>query len=164
MPVTNPIRLLYAALWEILEGQADFAAAVAEGNRIKYTEAARAPDKDTLSTADHPQVRILAKGFRPHLHRTSSGSSLAVLWSIEVSSGDQRFRTLFDVEWSIYRAMENWQTHVTAVLWNEKELVKSCRPVAVKTELGDPEVDRGNRGWSAVWAGETELWITTGDL
>lgn len=164
MPVTNPIRLVYLALWKILEGQPDFAAAVPECNRIKYTGDARAPEKDTLSSADYPQVRIVAKGLRPHLHRTSSGSSLAILWVIEVSSGDQRFRSLFDVEWTIYRAMEDWETHVKAVLWNGLELVKSCRPVAVKTELGDPKVDRGNRGWSALWAGETELWVTTGDL
>lgn len=164
MPVTNPIRLLHAALWNILQNQAEFAAAVPVGNRINYTGTARAPDKDTLSSADYPQVRILARGLRPHLHRTSSGSSLTILWVIEISSGDQRFRTLFDVEWYIYRAMVDWEAHVTAVVWNGKELVKTCRPVAVKTALGDPQVDKGNVGWSAVWAGETELWITTGDL
>ena len=164
MPVTNPIRLLHAALWNILQNQADFVAAVPAGNRIKYTGTARAPEKDTLSSADYPQVRIVARGVRPHLHQTSSGSSLTILWAIEISSGDQRSRTLFDVEWSIYRAMVDWETHVTAVIWNGIELVKSCRLVAVKTDLGDPQVDRGNRGWSAVWAGETELWITTGDL
>jgi hypothetical protein len=165
MPVTNPIRLLYSALWDILEAQSDFAAGVPAGNRIKYSETPRPPDpKDTLSTADYPNVRLVARGLQSHHHRTSNSSTLAVLWEIQVSSGDTRFQTLFDVEWWIFRAMAGWEAQVTDVKWEGKELVNSCRTLEAETELGDPKLDRGNRGWSTVWAGVTELWITTADL
>jgi hypothetical protein len=165
MPVTNPIRLLYSALWDILEAQSDFAAGVPTGNRIKYSETARPPDaKDALSTADYPDVRILATGFRSHHHRTSSSSTLDVLWEIQVSSGDTRFQTLFDVQWWIFRAMAGWEAQVTDVKWEGEELVKSCRTLQARTALGDPKLDRGNQGWSNVWAGVTKLWITTSDL
>ena len=165
MATTNPIRLLYSALWDILEAQSDFASAVPALNRIKYSEDPIPPErKDTLSSADYPDVRIMARGFQSHHHRTSSSSSLAVLWEIQVSSGDQRFGTLFDVLWYIYRAMEDWEARVTGVVWNGEPLVNSCRTLQAQWKLGDPELDRGNKGWSTVWAGATELWITTGDL
>jgi len=165
MATTNPIRLVYSALWDILEAQTDFATAVPSGNRIKYTSTSIPPDaKDTLSTADYPEVRILARGLRAHHHRTSNSSSLEILWEIQVSSGDRRFQTLFDVEWYVFQAMTDWQAHVAAVAWNGHPLVNRCRTVEAQANLGDPRRDRGNLGWSSVWAGFTELWITTADL
>ncbi len=165
MPITNPIRLLYSALWDILEAQTEFTDAVPSGNRIKYSQSSIPPDaKDTLSTADYPDVRIVATGLQSHHHQTSSSSSLMVLWEIQVASGDRRFQTLFDVEWSIFRAMADWETYVTDVKWNGNELVNRCRTLQARSTLGDPKLDRGNQGWSSVWAGATVLWITTADL
>jgi hypothetical protein len=157
----NPIRLVYAAIWDMLEDKYEFTSLVEEGNRIKYTGSKLAPDKDTVSTASLPQVRVIATGLEPHIRRTTSGSSLNIIWEIQIASGDQRFATVFDVSWAIYRAMTGWADHIMTLEYGGETFVTLARPLKVKTELGSPEADRGIKGWSSVWAGEVQLWFNT---
>jgi hypothetical protein len=166
MAVTNPLRLVHSAIWTMLEAESTFTSLVPTGNRIKYSGTAeRAPDKDTLSGADVPEVRVLDTGFRPHLQQTSSSSSLTIEVQIQVTSGNQEFSTLLDVQWAIYRAMKDWATHLKdTIQWASKNCVTLCRPLAVRSTLGNKTMDRGLKGWSAVWAGEIQLDFTTSDL
>jgi len=164
MATTNPLRLVYEAIWSFLEAQPDFAAGVPVGDRIKYTGTDPYVDKETLTQSDYPQVRVVARGLAPHLERTSNASSVNVLWMIEISSGTQRFATLFDVEWWILQAMVDWRTHMSGLAMGASGYVTNCRPVQVKTDLGGPQRDKGNKGWSSVWAGETEIWLKTSEL
>ena len=160
----NPIRLVYAAIWEMLEDKYEFTQLVPVGNRIKYTGTKRAPDKDTVDPASLPQVRVIAAGLKPHLFRVTSGSSLVIRWEIQVASGDQRFATEMDVAWAIYRAMTGWATHIMALKWKDETFARLHRPLEVETDLGNPEADRGIKGWSSVWAGEVEMWFSTTQL
>ena len=165
MPTTNPIRLVYEAIWSMVESQTEFNTLVPAANRVKYSGTLiQATEKETLSQADYPQVRVIATAMRPHLERTSNGSSLDVLWSIEITTGERQFQDLFDVEWAIYQAMSFWRTYFTGLAMEASGYTVQCRPAAVRTTLGDPAVDRGNRGWSSVWAGITEIWFATASL
>lgn len=161
----NPIRLVYAAIWDMLEAKTEFTNLVTAANRIKYTNTTgnRAPDKD-VATSVGPQVRVLAVGLNPHLFRTSTQSSLIVRWEIQIASGDQRFAIDFDLSWAIYRAMTGWATHIQALTWKGEKFANLHRPMEVETELGDPQADRGIKGWSSVWVGEVRMWFSTTQL
>lgn len=162
----NPLRLVYAAIWDMLEAKTEFTTLVPVGNRIKYTNTTgnRAPGKDTLSDASVPQVAVVAAELDPHLQRTSTGSSLVALWEIKIASGDQRFAMEFDVSWAIYRAMEDWDTHLMPLEWKGEDFVRAARPLKTKVQLGNPEADRGIKGWSSVWVGEVRMWFSTAQL
>lgn len=162
----NPIRLTYAALWDLLEAQSQFTDAVAEPNRIKYTGTDRAPEKSTgMAPAHFPQVRLVPSAMIPHLKRTSNGSSMTVIWSVQVNSGDQRVAEILDVDWAIYLALEAWDTELMngddAPTWNSERFIRRCRPLEVKVRMDD---DGKIKGWRDAWMGETDLWFATADL
>lgn len=162
---SNPLQLVYQAIWSMLEAQSDFATLVPAANRVKYSGTLiQASDKETLSPSDYPYVRVLATAMQPHLERTSNGSSLKVLWKIEISTGERQLTDLFAVEWAIYQAMAFWRTHVEGLDMEGDGYVVLCRPAAVRTQLGDPTIDRGARGWSSVWAGISLIWFATASL
>jgi len=161
----NPLRLVYAGIWTMLEARAEFTTAVLAGNRIKYTGTDRAPKSDMdggLQPADFPKVRVVMKKLITHLHRTSNGSNLTVLWGIEVNSGNQQFADLLDVDWAIYRAMEPWTTYMQAnITWKSENFVRRCRPREVDVTMTDAQK---NKGWRDAWLGETDLWFATLDV
>ncbi len=162
----NPIRLVYAAIWEMLEAKTEFTNLVKIGNRIKYTNTTgdRAPDKDTVSDADLPQVRVTHTGIIPHLFRVTGGSSLVIRWETEVASGDQRFATELDVAWAIYRAMTGWATHIQTLTWKDETFARLYRAQENDADFMKVNADRGISGWSSLWTGEVEMWFSTTQL
>jgi hypothetical protein len=163
----NPIRLVYKALWDLVEAQTQFTDAVPAGNRIKYTGSDPHPEKTArLPPADFPEVRLVARSMRPHLDRTSNGASLTVAWAFQVNSGSQLFAGLMDVDWAIFLAMSTWASYLmsdedTRPTWNGEVIVRRCRPVQVDIEMSDTGKVKG---WRDAWVGETDLWFATSDL
>ena len=168
MPTTNPIRLLHAAIWTMLEANTTLTGLVKVMNRIKYTGTVQ--EKDVVSQADVPELRVVSGGYQPHVQQTSSSSKLTVLWMIQVTSGDIRFENGMDVDWEVYRAMVDWEDYMKTLLFNSKRFVTMSRPLTVRARLEDPrrgggqDTSRGIRGWRTVWAGESQLDFTTNDL
>jgi hypothetical protein len=115
-----------------------------------------------------PEMEVVAAGMRPHLQQTSSGSGLTLRWEIRVTSGSELFATLMDIEWEIFRAMEGWSTYMSSLQWASKAFVKVCRPLLSRESLGSTREaitrSRGRRGWTCVWACETDLDFTTSDI
>ncbi len=161
----NPLRLVYAAIWTMLEAKTEFTGLVLTGNRIKYTNTVgnRAPDQD-VATSVGPRVRVAHTGFIPHLFRVTGGSSLVIRWEIEIASGDQRFATELDVTWAIFRAMTGWATHIQTLTWKGETFARLYRPQKDDAEIMDVNVNRGIKGWSSLWTGEAELWFSTTQL
>ena len=162
----NPMRMVYDALWNMLEASEAFTTAVPRaGNRIKLSDTTFVYGKDTLADADMPEVRIgLLKQF-PHLQATSDSSFLTQHWEITISTGDVRFLSVLDVDWAIYRAMMGWETHLKDALeWQSKEFVELCRPLDITETLADQKLSRGNLGWLSVWQGEVRMHFTTSDV
>ncbi len=167
MSAENPLRQVHNALWTLLGAHSDFDSLVPDGRkRVNYIGSSRSPEVDGgLSPADYPRVRIVPVKKKPHLQHTSNSSSMIVIWEVQVATGDQRLQTLLDIDWAVYRALLTWETHLRDNLrWKNKEFVKLARPLETETNLDDGKQNLGTRGWSTVWAGETQLWFTTSDL
>lgn len=161
----NPLRLVYAGIWTMLEAQTQFTDIVSAANRIKYTGTDSHPWSEMdggMQPAGFPKVRVVMKRLITHLHRTSNGSNLTVLWGIEVNSGNQLFADILDVDWAIYLAMEDWPTQLRDALeWNSENFVRRCRPETVDVTLDDAQK---NKGWRDAWLGETDLWFSTANV
>lgn len=160
----NPLELIYDAFWVMLEDNSDFASEVPAGNRIKYTGTTEAPEKDEVSGADFPEVRVVCAGSKPHLQRTSNGSSWNTIWEIQIATGDQRFEAGFKVQWPVYCALSIWETRMKALTYGGNAFVTLCRPLSTEDSLTNQDLNRGIRGWSAIWRGELEMWFQTSAL
>ena len=161
----DPIIQVHDALWALLEAHAPLASMVKVKNRVKLSGSNRDPLKAEISDADLPELRITPSSSKPHLQRTSNGSSLVKRFRVEVATGDQRVDAgLFALEWEIYRALSAWVQTLIVLTWNEKTYVRLARPITVQDGKSDVDLIRGIRGWSALWECEVEMWFTTLDL
>lgn len=161
----DPITQVYYALWELLEAHAPLTAMVKVGNRIKFSGDNRDPMKDEVSSADFPELRVIPVASEPHPQRTSSGSSILKRFRIVVSTGDQRVDVgLFALEWEVYRALSQWAETLMALTWNDKTYVRLARPTTVEDGQTRTDLDRGVKGWSALWQCEVTMWFATADL
>lgn len=164
--MSDPITLVYDALWSILENSDDFTNAVLVGNRIKFSGTNTAPIKEETITNDYPEVRIVSVSSTPHIFRTSNGSSLVKQFAIQILTGDQRVtEKLFPLEWIIYRALVNGLSTLLGLEWNGKKFVKNVTPISVGDSFRtDRELTPAIRGWLSVWACNVEMWFNTADL
>ena len=164
---TDPFTLVHNALWALLEAHQGFVNLVPANNRIKFTGDLRAPIKDQISTADLPEVRIVPTGGEAHLKRTSNSSSVLKRWEIQVSTGDQRVdytKGVFAVEWEILIALQDWITALKAITWTSKPFVVTAKPATVREGVTEADLNRGIKGWSALWACEVEMFFQTSDM
>lgn len=167
----NPLRQVYSALWTMLEASSAFTSYVKTGNRIKFTGTSLAYNKDAVGGADLPDVCIGLAGQDIHLQNTSSSSKIVQIWEIRVSTGDVRIAAVLDVNWIILCAMLGWETNLRdALTWESSgpkgdgKFVIVCRTLKIKDLLDEETLNRGNRGWAAVWRGEVELNFRTTDM
>lgn len=158
---TDPLSLVYDALWDILEAHKPFTRLIKPGNRIKYS-GRRDPEKDGSGDSDYPKVRILPVGGETHLERTSSSGFLSKRFQIQVATGDRRVdERLFPVEWEIIRAMHGWRTKLEALTWEEAAFAKGCLLTDIQDGLTLDESREKIIGWAAVWACEVPMWFPT---
>jgi len=170
----NPLRMIYTALWDMLEASTTFTDVVDTGNRIRQDGTTSRYERDIYSEADLPSVRIKAAGHKIGLQVTSNSTFIETIWEIEVFTGDLRFLSLLDVNWAISIAMTGWETSLRDALeWESKGFVHLCRPLRVEEQLSERrhgnrgtmnDQNRGNRGWMAVWRGEVHCNFTTDDM
>ncbi len=163
----DPITLVYEALWYLLESSPHFTSRVKSGNRMKFIGKNVDPLKDHIRDMDIPEVRIIPTSIEPHMQRTSNSSSMWKRFEIQIATGDQSLdnpAALFPVEWALVLAMSNWFTHLQQLTWKGRKIVVRFRIPEVSEGVSDQDLNRGIKGWSAVWACEIELWFTTTDL
>ena len=157
----NPYDALLETFWQVLESDTDFCSVVPSGNRIKFMGADREPVKRDISEADIPEVRVIVTGSAPHPKRTSSSHSDTVTLEIQVSSGDQRFSAMHNpLRWILFRALRNIEDELRRrCFWNGENPVKLAKPTQVRDGVSQSDLDRGIKGWSAMWTCEIELWF-----
>lgn len=161
----DPISKVYNALWSLLESHAPLASMVPAGNRVKYSGDNRDPEKAQISSNDTPELRLTSVGSTPHLQRTSSSTSIAKRFRVEVSTGDQRFDAgLYAIEWEVNRAMLGWESVLTALTWQSQQYVKSSKIISTTDGKTERDLERGIRGWASVWECEIEMWFRTSDM
>lgn len=162
---TDPFTLVFDSLWSLLENWTPFTNLVPVGNRIKYTSGTRDPEKELMSTADTPEVRIIPTSSLTHLHRTTNSTSVLQRLEIQTSSGDQRLEEKhFPVKWEVIRALTNWRSEVEALVWNSKKFVKNVKGHEALEGVSEFDINRGIKGWSAIWSCEIEMFFTTADM
>lgn len=170
MAERDPLTQQYLALWELLENHRGFDELVRVGNRPKMIGEDRAPIKREVLTADLPEVRVHPTTMRPHIQRTSNGSSIVCGWQVIVATGDQLVdRVLLPLQWEVYRAMANWASTLQVLTWQgnaaaPQQFVKLARVVSVDQGMLRSDINRGILGWSGIWACETESFFTTASL
>jgi hypothetical protein len=160
----NPLWLVYQELWKILRANAGYTALVK--TEIDYfDDNEKFPQrKDTYTTSDFPAVKIVPGGFPPGLDASSCSAIGSMKWQIQIATGEQSAKADLDLEWQIVVAMSKWLASLHALRWNEKQFVGKCALGDSSETLEDKRENRGIRGWSAVWTGQTQLYFTTADL
>jgi hypothetical protein len=166
---TDPYTLVHDALWGILEANQGFAALVKPGNRIKFTNRGRDPDKQQAGADDFPEVRIIIRSSAPGEKASSSSCFDRQTFEIQVSSGDQRFdAAYFPVKWSVFRAMNAARRDLLALIdgltWNGRSFVLNIRPTGVSEGVSDSDQNRGIKGWYGAWACDVEMQFALADM
>lgn len=151
-------------LWTLLEAKAAFTDEVKEPNRIKFTGDKRAPRKAVWSHADTPEVMVWQAGILARDRRASNSTSMMVQWEVLVHSGQQTFDPFFDVQWSVFVALLDWDTTMKAITWSSENPVKNCDTLSAKDSLLDDSKQRNMRGWRSAWVGKTDCWFNHTNL
>ena len=88
--MSNPIKSMYIAFWQMLEDSSDFTTLVPVGNRIKFYAGSNpwGPEKDEISAADVPEVKVVWQGAEWQAFSDSSNSGVAHKFAIKISTGE----------------------------------------------------------------------------
>jgi len=156
----DPFTQVYDALWALLEADENWTALVKPANRIKFSGPNPSPRKDEALSSDFPEVRIAATWLSPQLNADSSNSRVTARFEIQASSGDQRFdAVLFPVLWETLRALHGYRAALMALAWDGRPFVLRAQSRDISISIGQPDLKRGYRYWSGVWACEVEMWF-----
>lgn len=160
----NPLTQVYNALVDMLREREVLKGMVRPGNFIRLSGEMDDPLKEEVLSADFPEIRIISIATIPHHQRTSNSTSLLKSFQIQISTGDQRVDLLLALEWEIHRALIGWQAKLLTLTWNDKTFVKLSKPSQIQDGVSDTDLNRGIKGWSAIWTCEIEMWFTTTDM
>ena len=86
----DPFTQVQQGIWEALEASDDFCAQVVSGNRIKFTEGSRDPEKQSRQSADYPQVSVETDEGITHLYADSAGTDIRKVFRVLMLTGDKR--------------------------------------------------------------------------
>ncbi len=161
----DPIYQTVQGVWDCLAADNNFAALVPAMNRIDYTADRRTSDKQGLTSADLPQVRVVVTGFEGQYFRTSNSSSVRVFLAIEVKIGDKRLEKFSELAWAIYCAMSRWETYLRdAIEWESEAVCKKLHPLRAEVDYAARAEQTEPAGWTSIWAAAVELFIKTSTI
>ena len=161
----DPFSKVYAAIWDMLESNAEFCRLVKEGNRIKFDGVNRDPIKGQITDSDFPEVRIVPTGGETNLENTSGSGSITKNFDIQVSTGDQRLPyRLFPVEWCILKASLSWWEKIKSLTWQDQLFVRDARPVSISEGVSEADLNRGIKGWATVLSFTVEMQFHTATM
>lgn len=163
----NPFTLVYTGLWSLVESNSDLTDLVAVGNRIRYdTVANRNPEKRSAMTADYPELVLVSDGLTGNMHATSSSGFVIRNYSFYITTGDLRMtEVLLQVEWELWRALNNWKSVLPALEWNGIRFVKRCNINTITNgTIRAEDRTEGPLGWVAIWSLEVEMHFPTASI
>lgn len=151
---TDPLSLIYAALWDCLEANTALASLVRPGNRMKFLGTVRDPLKDKIGDADTPELRLIPTGLPQVTYRAdSSNARFTQGLQIGLATGDQRVDyRLFPVQWEVMRALSAWPTFLDPLTWNGFTFGTGALVSVTDSPQGvvDADLSRNIVGWSAL--------------
>jgi hypothetical protein len=167
--VSNPFTMVYAAIWRMIEDWPDLDELIKPGNRIKYdSPVVRSPFKEKISTADLPELALVADTVNCNTHQTCSTSRCTRRYSFMLSTGDYRYSALMaQLEWMLFATTHDWKSRLGKLVWPEGSDWHFCKrydtPDASVGE-SNPDLNRNIRGWAAVWSFEVEMHFRRADI
>jgi hypothetical protein len=167
MLANNPLGLVHNGLMAVLDADATLQTLLGNkpGNIARWLGSSRVSDPEDLISDDHPRLSLLEKGTENLVHHSSSHTEWHVKWELQVSTAEQWLHTLIDINWRIFVAIKGWKTYFDAnVLYNGEPLVFQLKTTETTNILDRNELNRGIRGWSAIWNGVTKMQFTTSEL
>jgi len=160
MSAADPFTFLVDALWEVLEGNTDFASLVSSPNRIKLDSKFQ-PFKKALVEASVPEVTILPAGKRFFDENDCSGATVVQKLHITITSGLKNTSSLFPVEWviaqAIYTALNADTDNLYDELWESEKIIKSVQFFDLEEGLSYDDLNRDLKGWAAILPIEVKL-------
>lgn len=163
---TDPLSLVYTALWSMLEAHTALTDLVPIGNRVKYENFLAIPNKDVLQNADVPEVGIAPTGSLYDLQISSSSSRLTERYEAVLVTGDSQLAqvgTFLPVKWEILRAFTGWESVLMALTWESKVFVKLVKMGSVLDTFAR-DLERGITGWVSLLRFDVTMVFSTVDL
>lgn len=166
---TDPLSLVYMALWSMLESHSGFTGLVVVGNRVKYDKFLQVPTKDSLQDADVPEVGVVPIGSTYGLQITSNGTKLVERYETGLMTGKTRLAQVgafLPIKWEVLRAFSGWEAVLKALTWKSEKFVKLLKVNdVVDTLLGkEHPFSRGMAGWVSMMRFEVTMFFRTADL
>jgi hypothetical protein len=165
-PADNPFTLTYTALAKLLLSNPRLKRLLEMGTLIRYDKTGTPnPAKKDVTPGDLPEIILIPSGFTSNLHATSSSSRVLRQYTLLVSTGTQELNYLLNqVQWEVLIAFANWKSVMGALEWRDAAFVKRVDVLSIDEGLSDPALNRGVKGWSAIWSCEIEMYFQTSEL
>lgn len=166
----NPLLKVYDGLYSLLfDGEENpLAEVIKPGNRITFgslKETDRAPCKESVTSADVPELQLIDEGGLYNPHANSNGMSYQQNFGLYISTGDFRYGVIASlINWYIICNVQNWKTVLYSLKWNDENFVTGLQVIPVQIGESNPERNRNLSGWNCIWRIQIELRMRTGNL
>lgn len=158
----DPLTLVYEGLWELVEDFKPFADEVRVGNRIKMSGKSRDPEKEYVTTADLPQVKLVPSGGETNLHSSSNQTQMIRRFSFIIDTGDKRVDYLhFPLQWHIVCVMCNWKMRIGGMKWNGHHFLTDLQIPSVEEGESDPDANDDIEGFTSIATIEATMLFAT---
>lgn len=162
MSQINPISLVAGGLWAAVDAH-PVLAEIRAGNKIRFDRPGN-PIKETLASADVPELRLLPTSASGNLHNTSNSSQIITTFNWLVVLGDFAETEINRLLWALIECAAAWKEYLPPLEWRGKKFVKRLDFRQSQSGLTDRALNRGVDGWSAILTIEVELGLTTADM
>lgn len=166
---TDPLSLVYVALWDMLEAHSGLTDLIRTGNRVKYAGFLQVPRKDIVQNADVPEVGITPTGSLFGLQITSNSTRIVERYDAGLLTGTSQLSetgTFLPIKWELLRAFTGWEAALRALTWESKMFVKLLKLTDIVDILLDVKEakDRGIAGWTSLLRFEVTMMFATADM
>ena len=164
----DPFTMIHQALWDLVRANERLMDLIRSGNQVDYAGDSRSPEKDTMISADLPELRLVPLGGTAHLRRTTHSTSITRRFAFQLHSGSQQVdKMLFPIEWELLCSLTEWTTYLGQLLWDGEKFAIRMSVVDITEEMLRPNLPSGDsrlKGWLTVWVGEIECFFNTGKM
>lgn len=164
MASLDPYTQIITYIWGTLEADANFAALVPEGNRVKLIDVETLAEVPmNLRPTSFPAVEVVPTGERWGENRSSDGISASLQFSIRLYTGEEKVDTTTAIgalKWAVVKALYSWIRSPTSFTHDPLGDPFSILRVDVE-DVGDSrnENTRGPDG-RGYWVGIMTLTVT----
>ena len=168
---------LHAAIWAMLEDDTcatdlveaglHFTDLVAATKRRKMTATSWDFFREHAGPGDYPETTVVQTAHFATEKAACNLTYLDVLIQVWIATGQQPGERLRDVQWAVFRQMQNWKAHLgqeSSLTWNSKRYCWNFDLVKSDDSLTNEVLNRKVKGWTSVWNGIAFLNFTPSDL